>query len=304
MKIDDASFLAYRKRVKSRDHLMAVRGIEVYRDEVDDLIDNPSEHQGTVLPWPNTSDKIRLRPGELSLWAGKNSHGKSTVLAHVLTWMAAMGETVVVASFEMPVKMTLRKMMQQATGTHQPTPKVRDQFYNHFKGKLYFYDYMGNVDKDLVLDLCDFSAEVLGARHVQIDSLSKVKGMLGDNNEVQAEFVNDLHAAANYFQTHIHLVAHERKGGPESEKRISSRSEVKGSGAIPDQADNVWIVWRDKEKAQSQDDDDSPDFVIHVDKQRHGNWEGYISLWAPHVNCNQFVPSSNRRTMRCPRMPI
>ena len=304
IKPSDPDFLAYRNRIKNRDHLMAVRGVGAYRDELDDLLDNPPSERGTPMPWQNTASKVRIRPGELSLWAGKNSHGKSTLLAQVLTWLAAMGEPVMVASFEMGVIQTLEKMVKQATGVANPTPKARDEFFRHFEHKIFFYDYVGRVDADLVLDLCEFASDVLECKHIQIDSLSKVKGMLGDDNALQADFVNDLHSSCKYFGTHIHLVAHERKGMAGSEKNISSRYEIKGSGAIPDQVDNVFMVWRDKDAAQSPDGDEDPDFFIRVDKQRHGTWEGYIPLWQPNILNFQFVPSSNRRSMHCPGMPI
>ncbi len=300
---NDPAFMAYRKTVRNREHLMQVQSVGAWKDKVEDLLDNPWKSRGSVLPWPTTRDKFRLRSGELSLWAGKNGHGKSAVLSNVLTWMAASDEKVMIASFEMPVEQTIERMMKQATGCENPSRKVRDEFWQKFEGRVYFYDYIGTIRPDLVLDLVDFSAEVLGCKHIQIDSLTKVKGMVSDKNDLQADFVNDLHSSAKHFGIHIHLVAHEKKGHEGSEGKPQGRYDIKGSGAIPDQVDNVLMVWQDKKKRQTKEVDESkPDTFIRVDKQRHGMWEGYIALWFAKVENWQFVDQERQPRAHCPGM--
>ena len=44
--------------------------------------DNPDP--GCYLPWLKTHDHIKLRQGELSIWAGVNGHGKSMLLNQVV----------------------------------------------------------------------------------------------------------------------------------------------------------------------------------------------------------------------------
>lgn len=303
---NDPDFLAYRKRVKDRQHLSAVHGIRHYEAEVDELLDTTPSQRGERLPWPKTHDNIRLRDSELSLWAGKNSHGKSSLLAQILTWRAGFGDSIMIASFEMPVKLTIEKMLKQATGLGSPTKQVRQEFFRRMEGKVYFYDYQGTVSPDLVMDLCEFSADILGCQHIQIDSLTKVKGMVSDDNGLQADFVNNLHASAKHFGTHIHLVAHERKGSEEGERKVGSRYSVKGSGAIADQVDNVFIVWMDKDKKQkgelTEEEEQKPDILVRCDKQRHGTWEGYFGLYFSRNESFQFVQNMDGRPMKCPGM--
>ena len=46
---------------------------------------------GDKLPWPKTFDKILLRNGELSVWAGITGHGKSMLLSHIIVHSLANG---------------------------------------------------------------------------------------------------------------------------------------------------------------------------------------------------------------------
>ena len=51
--------------------------------------------------WEKTNGKIAFRPGEVSLWAGINGHGKSMFLSQVEIDLATQGEKVLSLSFEM-----------------------------------------------------------------------------------------------------------------------------------------------------------------------------------------------------------
>ena len=64
---------------------------------------------------------IRIRPAELSVWAGINGHGKSMIASMVALMGARAGEKTVIASFEMPAHKTLGRMVKQATGDSTPS---------------------------------------------------------------------------------------------------------------------------------------------------------------------------------------
>jgi twinkle protein len=108
-----------------------------------------------------------------------------------------------------------------------------------------------------------------------IDSLMKcVRGE--DDYNGQKALVDELCAIARDHSIHIHLVHHIRK--LENEAKKPDKSDVKGSGAITDQVDNVLLVWRNKADQQSRKAAD-PDAALICCKQRHGEWEGGINLW-------------------------
>ena len=103
-----------------------------------------------------------------------------------------------------------------------------------------------------------------------------------------------LRRIAEFRQAHIHLVHHVRKQG--SERDRISKFDVKGSGSITDQVDNVLLVWRNKGKEQDDKRHGEPDALLTCDKQRNGEWEGSFSFWF-HKGAMQFVPTSDGRTM-------
>ena len=59
------------------------------------------DEPGYCLPWQKVADKLRFRPGELTLWTGATGAGKSQVLSHAIVAMGEQGARICVASLEM-----------------------------------------------------------------------------------------------------------------------------------------------------------------------------------------------------------
>lgn len=57
-----------------------VREATCWEQELIDHFCAPNEALGAYLPWSKTHSNIRLRAGELSIWAGVNGHGKALAL--------------------------------------------------------------------------------------------------------------------------------------------------------------------------------------------------------------------------------
>jgi twinkle protein len=62
--------------------------------------------------------------------------------------------------------------------------------------------------------------------------------------------------------------------------------DIKGASELSDMPDNVFSLWRNKAKeakaeAGKLDEEGkaAPDAVLMCDKQRHGDWEGRVTLW-------------------------
>lgn len=237
---------------------------------------------GDKLPWVKTHDLIRLRPSEVTLWAGYNGHGKSLLLGQTMTHLLK-AQKVCIASFEMRPVTTLARMCRQTLGSDRPTEDYLNRFCERLIDKLWIYDQHGTVSQERVISVVYYAAEKLGVKHFVIDSLMKC-GISEDDYNGQKRFVDRLCAAAKDTGCHIHLVAHSRKG--QDEFNPPSKMDVKGSGTITDQVDNVMTVWRNKRKelllAAGKGDDKlnaEADAFIICDKQRNGEWEGKIGLW-------------------------
>jgi twinkle protein len=263
---------APKRKIKEKSH---------YAEQIKEYFEGSLIKRGSSIPWDEHGFFVGIRPSEVSVWAGINGHGKSLLLGQVALSLTAQDQKCLIASFEMRPEITLARMARQATGMKIPSPMALMQFHDWKKNHMYLLDHHGMIDANSMLAVCRYAAGELGVQHVVIDSLMKcVRGE--DDFNGQKDFVNSLCAIAQDTGLHIHLVHHMRKGA--DEKHLPGKFDLKGSGSITDQVDNVFIVWRNKGKAQDRQengvvDESTPDALLICEKQRNGEWEGRMPLW-------------------------
>lgn len=276
-----------------------------YADMIVDYYHSGKPPAGICLPWSKTHGKIAIRPSEVSIWSGVNGHGKSLLVGQAVLQAMAMNEPTVIASMEMKPEVTLRRMIRQACGYNTPSEVFIRQFCDWAENKLWLYTQQGTVDSSRMLAVLRYcndgllqAGKKVKIKHFVIDSLMKC-GIKSDDYNRQKSFVDELTAHARDSGMHIHLVAHSRKG--ESERKVADKFDIKGASEITDQVDNVFTVWRNKNKedeSQKQFPDQDvmrqPDALLICSKQRHGEWEGKTGLWF-HKDSAQFVGFENAR---------
>ena len=233
--------------------------------------------------WEKANGKIAFRPGEVSLWAGINGHGKSMMLSQVALDLLIQNQKILILSFEMKPARQMQRMSRQAYARDVPPVEFLRQFHQWTDGKLWMYDHTGAVHWQQVLAVCRYASEKFGITHFIIDSMMKcVKG--DDDYNAQKDFVNELCGFAQARLAHVHLVHHVRKG--ESEDKTPGKFDIKGAGAITDQVDNIFTVWRNKRAEREQSGD--PTAILKCDKQRNGEWEGMLGFWF-HPDSMQYL---------------
>jgi twinkle protein len=163
---------------------------------------------------------------------------------------------------------------------------------------LWLYDQQGTTSSSQVIAMARYCAMELGVQHVFIDSLMKCVAGEDDYN-AQKAFVDELTALARDHHIHVHLIHHIRKLG--SEEQMPSKTDIKGTGAIADQVDNVLLMWRNKKKEHeiqngSIPDPLKPDAILMCEKQRNGEAEDWYSLWYRRES-QQFVESDSSMNM-------
>lgn len=261
-----------------------------YAEQVAQYYEGTLIKKGSTLPWDTFGLKIGLRPSEVSVWAGVNGHGKSLMIGQVVLDLIKQGQKCLIASFEMRPEITLARMARQAIGKKIPTSEELNKFLAWKKNHLYLFEHQGIVDINTMIGVCFYASKELGVKHLVIDSLMKcVKGE--DDYNGQKDFVNSLCAIAHQTGMHIHLIHHVRKG--QDEKSAPNKFDLKGSGSITDQVDNVFIVWRNKAKALERQtngtvDESNFDALLCCEKQRNGEWEGRFPLWFDE-NSQQYL---------------
>lgn len=294
LKDDDINFAAY---MRMTDAQHKVRPVNDYRQDLQDEVRGVSEW-GRVcyLPWRKTRDWFQFRPGEVSLWLGFNGHGKSLLVGQVALSLMGQGEIVLILSFEMKPRRTLARQLRQWGGRKLDTMGVGDvdQFVDFCEGKLWLYDQQGVVDPAKVLAVVRWAIEHKGVTQVVLDNLAKtVKGE--EDYDGQKEFVDHCTVIGRDTDAHIHIVHHPRKQLNEAEP--PRKQDAKGTGAITDQVDNFFSVWKNKAKIEANQRGDisksqEPDAILLIDKQRNGEgWEGKIGL-AFHYGSQQFIDTS------------
>ena len=252
---------------------------------------------GDLLPWSKTHKLVGLRPGEVSLWAGINGHGKSNLLGQVCAWGLDKSKWLI-ASMEMLPEATMDRMAHQVAGC-TPSGQFVEQFLNWTDGRLWIYDQTDSVKQDRILAIVHYAAKKLGVNHIVIDSLIKC-GINREAYDKQAEFVDKLCWAAKSNLCHIHLVHHIRKS--DKETNIPDKFDVRGAAEITDLVDNVFIIHRNKAKeikirAGEMVSDDDQDCTLVCAKQRNGEAEPMFKLWF-HQESKQYIPQPDNQTMR------
>ncbi len=226
--------------------------------------------------WEKAIGKLAFRPGEVSLWAGINGSGKSMLLSQVELDLMTQDEKILSLSFEMLPVRQMQRMSRQAYAEDYPSKEFLTSFHAWTDGRLWMYDHNGSIKWERVMAVMRYAREKFGITQFVIDSLMKcVKGE--DDYNSQKDFVNELCAFAQARKVHVHLVHHMRKG--ENEDKCPGKFDVKGAGAITDQVDNVFIVWRNKRVERGEGKFGDPSVMLKCEKQRNGEWEGMLGFW-------------------------
>jgi twinkle protein len=268
---------------------------------------------GLLLPWRKTHDLIKLRPGELSIWAGVNGHGKSSVVGHIVGQLAADGTRCCVASMEWRTALWLARMGRQIAGCARPSKAFSDHIAASYRETLWTFDVAGSAKASRILEVFAYARRRYRIELFVVDNLTKC-GFADDDYAGQKKFVEALADFARVNECHVMLVAHMRKS--EGEEKPSGKMGVKGSGGITDMAATVVEVWRNKarEKAIARasnpndpqelpekftpDGECGADALLLVHKQNATGKEPTVRLWFDPAS-TQFLAqaSHNPRPM-------
>jgi len=280
----------FEKYLKANDVAQKVKQAGDFLDEIESEIANPVVDVSQTMPWTKTHAGFQFRAGEVTLYAGGNGGGKSMVTGQIAMGLIKQGQRVMIASFEMKPKRTLFRMLRQFAGENIDFPRYTDKarylknliirMRSYAHEYLWLYDQQGTVTAQQVIAVSRYSAVELGVQHIFIDSLMKCVSGEDDYN-AQKSFVDELTSLARDHNIHVHLIHHIRK--LQSEEVKPNKNDIKGSGSISDQVDNVLMVWRNKKKEHDAQngfvDPMIPDAYLMCEKQRNGEAEDWYSLW-------------------------
>jgi len=282
---------------------MKVKDASVFIDELKEDLANPVVVKKIGMPWSKTINEFDFRSGEVTLYAGTNGSGKSLITGQIALGLIKQDQKVCIMSFEMKPKRTILRMTRQFSGTDLDNPflknklEVNNQYLERLKkfstGKLWLYDQQGTTNSSQVISVARYCAVELGITHIFVDSLMKCVAGEDDYNSQKA-FVDELTALARDHNVHIHLIHHIRKLVSEEVK--PNKNDIKGTGAIADQVDNVLLMFRNKAKERkirnNETVENTPDAMLMCEKQRNGEVEDWYNLYY-HKDSQQFIEDEN-----------
>ena len=299
MELLNSEEIDFEQYLKLTEAHMKVKDVSVFIDELKEDAKNPIIIQKVTMPWSKTINDFDFRAGEVTLYAGTNGSGKSLITGQIALGLIKQDQKICIMSFEMKPKRTILRMTRQFSGVDLDNPflkdkaKVNDEYYERLRkfstGKLWLYDQQGTTNSKQVISVARYCAVELGITHIFVDSLMKCVAGEDDYNSQKA-FVDELTALARDHNVHIHLIHHIRK--LQSEEVKPNKNDIKGTGAIADQVDNVLLMFRNKAKERKIRDGETvegtPDAMLMCEKQRNGEVEDWYNLYY-HKDSQQFV---------------
>jgi twinkle protein len=167
----------------------------------------------------------------------------------------------------------------------------------------------GTAKVDRLLEVFGYARARYGIRLFVIDNLTKC-GIDEDDYNGQKAAIVAITEFANEHDVHIIVVAHQRKS--EDEFARGGKMGIRGSSAIGDLSDNIWIIWRNRKKefelkqlaavdvaslspeerakhnAELEKWQSKGDSYFTCEKYRDGDDEPYICLFFDHGS-HQFL---------------
>jgi KaiC/GvpD/RAD55 family RecA-like ATPase len=238
----------------------------------------PPGSEGLTLPWPETHECVRFRPGKVTVWSGPTFSGKTAMLRHLVLHELAHQEKALICSFEDTPEETWRELICTACLTRHPTRAQIEWCLDLWDERLFVFDSTELIDPTLLCGIIRYVSDTYGIAHVVIDSLMRLN-LRVDDIDGQREMGNMLGRLARLCVAHLYLVVHPRK-------TLNSRSDmdlydIRGGQDIVAQADVV--------VTQERRHEEDYDTLLTIWKQRGDiNWIGRIQLWY-HKNSRQLL---------------
>ena len=173
----------------------------------------------------------------------------------------------------------------------QPSGKYLPLLRQYINGAVWIFEAYGTTKANRLLEVFEYARKRYGVTQFIVDSLAKC-GFAEDDYNKQKQFVDQLMEFSRQHNVHVHVVVHMRKR--EDENRIPGKMDIKGTGALTDMVDNVFIVWRNKPKEVDMGSDDlgkiakskgKPDTYLKVVKQRETGVEPTFGLFWHGLSC-------------------
>lgn len=252
----------------------------------------PGSYTGMKTSWSSFNEILTFDRRQLIIVTGFSESGKSVALGQIALQGLMDGEKFCIASFEMPGKVTLWRMVRQLCGEERPTPERIIQAMQWLRDKLWIFNLVGTAKAKRMLEVFKYAVKRYQIQQFVVDSLTKC-GISEDDINGQKAFIEQLCDFMHEYNCTIYLVAHQRKA--ETDGMIPGKAGVRGSSTITDECDTLISFYRNEKEVNGNGDsmsgkykkgkkeeevrEEKPDTVISILKNRETGKHGKCSLW-------------------------
>lgn len=189
-----------------------------------------------------------IRIGEVTVITGDTGSGKSTFCINLLKNLADQGKGVWINSYEMGPEMVNRKLASIVLKTKLKCRAFTEQekldYLKYLKNHNCFINSKNNrVDIEILRKQFELALLVYNIRYILIDHLDYIysNGKKKTSLENIDEAVREIHSLAMEFKMGVILVVHPKQI---LDSKEITMSDLKGSSAIKQYADNIIVVTR------------------------------------------------------------
>lgn len=258
-------------------------GVDYRKQVLEQFFPKPDDAKGIRLKLLSRYDGgVVFLPGDVTVWTGVTSHGKSTLLNFLFSLLLCDNHGVFIASLEMKPAKIIKRMFHAMLGTAEASHQDIEDCFTQSAGKLFFANRIGCIEQSELFELMRFAFSRYGVKNFLIDSLMRISG-LEEDYPAQGEFMNKLQKFTKETGVHAHLVCHPRKV---DEANGVGKMDIKGASLIPNNADNIVSVRRNFKKMEimkeraltAQEDLAMWDALVSCEKDREEGWQGSVYL--------------------------
>ena len=293
---DDFLDLANKSRMATAIDEDSIKHISDFNDELRRRI-LEGDYRGIPTGYPKLDAVIGgYRKGRVLILSGLPSVGKTTMAQNMVLNMSYRNLTTMYISMEMPpidICKNFLRMHKRIEGEKldaidketDPLMPTVDAGLAEFKGiagkpglPIYLYAEQGELSLQKLLDTARVAKESYGAQLLVIDHLHYFAHSTGNRASEVANIVRKIKNIAMDLDLPVLLLCHLNRSGRAQQKRgvyMPTLSDLKDSGAIEQDADQVLFVCRDSE---THIEADTKKALVKVAKNRDGKAPGYVSF--------------------------
>jgi len=226
-------------------------------EKVDDLYANVEKARGSSTGYKQLDEVLGgYRDAEVTVITGDTTAGKTTFVLNALYQCLRRGQGVLIVSSEVLVEKVIAKLMSihmeknfynRAEFTQEVYDKARTWLLDK---NIFFVDSYGEIPAYKLQDAIELVSRYHGVRIIMLDHLHFFLAEKESEYVEIKKFTKEIERTVKRTKTHCFLVVHPKQMDDPEELRQKGMAFLRGGSPIKQNADNVAVLWRDKDSEE------------------------------------------------------